>query len=163
MEEEIKRAPLSTVPVSASASASAFDIPGPPNLALSLRFSFDAEGSFGDSIERYFLSSHPDIDISRAGPSAPAPQHPSAPTPLLPTISIVSAAPTTPTAPTALAVPAIPIDPIDVTFRARAGADYGTTTAMADQPQLTNNVDINRVNPQSDPTVSIVFTRLVKL
>lgn len=164
MEEEIERGGPSAVPVSASASASAFDFPGPPDLALSLRFSFDAEGSLGDSIERYFLSSHPDTDISRAGPSTPAPQPP--------TKSIVSAAPTAPTAPAtpatpvapvALAVPAVLIEPIDVTFRARAGADRGTTTtAMADQPPLINNhnVNINRINSKSNPTVSIGFVNL---
>lgn len=156
IDQEIEREGPSAVPVSASASA--FDFPGPPDLALSIRFSFDAQGSLGDSIERYFLSSHPDIDISRAGPSAPALQ--------TPTISIVSAAAVPPIAPAAPA-PAVPIDPIDLTFRTRAGADRGTTTtatttATADQPQLTNNdnVNINRVNSKRNPTVSILFVNL---
>ena len=156
--------PLAPVPMSASASASssaaaaaAAVIPGPPNLALSLRFSFDTEGSLGDSIERYFLSSQPGIDISRAGQSPPEPT----------TISIVPAASAVPAVPAASAVPTapvVPIDPTDITFRG-ARADGGTTTtATTGQPQLTNNnVNITRVNSKSNPTVSIVFTRLIIL
>jgi hypothetical protein len=75
-DDEERERERPSVPVSASASASAISLEhsiaqGPPTLALSLRFSFDAEGSLGDSIQRYFLSSHP--DICRAGPTAPEP------------------------------------------------------------------------------------------
>ena len=133
-EEREREAP--SVPVSASASASASAIsfvhsttPGPPTLALSLRFSFDAEGSLGDSIQRYFLSSHPDIhpDNSRAGRSTPEPT------------TIVPAVPTVP------AVPAV------VTFRPR-GASTSTRTSTT---SITNNVNNIRINSTRNPTVSI--------
>jgi len=72
-DEGREREPPS-MPVSACATSFVHSIsPGPPTLALSLRFSFDAEGSLGDSIERYFLSSHPRADPSTPEPTAIAP------------------------------------------------------------------------------------------
>jgi len=55
-----------SLPVSALSAAHTIT-PGPPNLAL--RLSFDAEGSLGDSIERYFMSSRVDGEMDTSAES----------------------------------------------------------------------------------------------